>query len=61
MWKHKKYRGLSVAVCLGRFGGFSLGNGRLCLGWISFIIFPFDLEVMLYDLVKAVEPDAVKP
>lgn len=38
---------MSISLSIGRWGGFYLHRGytvRLCLGWVAFTWYPFDLD-----------------
>lgn len=52
-------KGISFLIAVGSYGGFyaykSKTSIRLCLGWIAFTLFPFDLEDVLTEL-KANHP-----
>lgn len=58
----KNIKGISFAICIGKYGGFSIYNGytkRICLGWVSFVVFPFDLEKYLHKILE--ENKQLKP
>ena len=47
-------KGISFLVSFGKWGGISFHNGytkRLCLGWVSFVVWPFDLDVWVARMV----------
>jgi hypothetical protein len=51
----KLKKGFSVIISFGKYGGFSVYNGftkRLCLGWISIILTPFDMDCYIADSVN---------
>lgn len=42
---------MSFIVSFGEWGGFCLKKGyckRICLGWVSFTIFPMDFDQLMY-------------
>lgn len=44
--------GLTFMAVLGKYGGFHISSGHLCLGWVSFTIIGQDIELTLESLVK---------
>jgi len=41
---------MSIILSFGRFGGFSVARGytfRICFGWVSLIVMPLDVDLLL--------------
>lgn len=41
---------MSFAISFGTYGGFYIHRGytfRVCLGWVAFTVFPFDIDTEL--------------
>jgi hypothetical protein len=39
-------------INVGAWGGIYCRNNRLCLGWVAFTFFPFDIDPLLERLTK---------
>ncbi len=58
MEKQRTERGGSLLLVVGRYGGFhfsrlpSTRGWHVCLGWIAFTIFPFDVEIAIDNILK---------
>ena len=50
-----KVNGVTFWICFGKYGGFSFQGYKLTLGWVSFCIFPMDIECLLSDLIKRID------
>lgn len=51
---------MTFLITIGKFGGFYVsfrGEVRLCLGWIAFTVFPFDLETRLLEILRGKHRD----
>ena len=49
---------MTFAISIGEWGGFYVsltGSWRICLGWIAFTIFPWDIDETLALLVTKVD------
>lgn len=54
----------SLTITVGQYGGFYWRRGfttRLCLGWVAFTWYPFDLDVLLSWLMKRVKDEPKEP
>ena len=50
-------KGISFLICIGSYGGFDLHYSsstlRICLGWISFMIFFYDVERGIQSILES--------
>ena len=44
--------GLTLVLVFGRYGGFHMSSGHICLGWMSFSILGSDLELVFDRLIR---------
>lgn len=46
---------MSFIISIGKYGGFYVKAGRVCLGWIAFSFIPFDVDDVLEAGLTALE------
>ena len=53
--------GLTFTVCFGSYGGFYFNRWRVCLGWVAFTVYAYDLESAIAILCEQSGVDLEKP
>lgn len=41
-------------ICFGKYARLHISKRRICLGWVSIVVAPFDVEMELYKLSQEV-------
>lgn len=61
----KGIKGVSFTLVIGSYGGFHFvikdWSIRLCIGWIAFTIYSYDLEEAIDKLIKSKNKEFKKP